>query len=296
MRSQKKSSNNKPKKFGASKTQSTDIVRSYFGKPLKNGISSLNGNLVGFPDRLRVKLKWDEEYNYISSAFTGNVFRGNSIYDPDYTGVFSTAPAYYTSLKAVYGQYCVLGSRIKAQVVNEASVGAEVVLWCSDVNIGADTFQNMAESKRCKVLELGSLTGQGRGKIEMACSSEEIQGQKHLESDSNNYSSMSANPGDTWYFGVFGRSLDASNVNLYIRVTMEFDVVLKELVSYTSLKSEEHKIKTFCSDSSIEVLPVAPVAKVGSTTSSISQELTREEILDRVAKLLINKADPGPLS
>lgn len=219
---------------------STDIVRSYYGRPLKSSINSLNGKLFGFPDRLRVKLKWDDEYSFTGSAFTGNTYRANSVYDPDFTGTFSNSPAYYNALKAVYGQYCVLGARIKAQMNNEASAGGECVIWASDVNIGSSTFQQMAESKRSKVGQIGPLTGSGIGRLSMACSSEEMQGQKHLESDSNNYSSMSSNPADTWYMGVYVKSTDASNVNDYVRVTIEMDCVFKELVSYAS--SEKAKL------------------------------------------------------
>jgi hypothetical protein len=224
----------KSSKKKSTKGNQLDVIRPYYGKPLSKGISSLNGNLIGFPDRLRVKLKWDDEYSFTGSAFTGNVFRGNSVYDPDFTGTFSNTPAYYTSLKAVYGQYCVLGAKIKAQFNNEASVGGEGVLWASDQNIGSLTFQQMAESKRSKVAEYGPLTGVGKSTLNMSCSSEEMQGQEHLENDPSNYSSMTNNPSDAWYFGIFVRSLDASNVNVYCRVTIEMDVVLKELIAQTS--------------------------------------------------------------
>jgi hypothetical protein len=224
----------KAKKSSKKSFSSVEVVKSKYGKPLKNQISSLNGDLIGFPDRLRVQLKWSEQYSNTGAPLKGNVFRGNSIFDPDFTGIFSTTPAYYTALKAVYGQYVVLGSRIEAQFNNEASVSAQGLLWCSDVNLGSNTFQQNAESKRSKVIQLGPLTGQGKGLLKMEASSEEIQGQQHLESDPSNYASMSNNPSDTWYYGYQVQSWDASNVNCNITITMVFDLVLKELVSFAT--------------------------------------------------------------
>jgi hypothetical protein len=67
-----------------------------------------------FPDRMRGKQAWSGTYNFapVASAVGSTVLRLNSVYDPDYSGVGSTAYS-FTQLAAVYGRY-----RVVSAVVN----------------------------------------------------------------------------------------------------------------------------------------------------------------------------------
>lgn len=55
-----------------------------------------------------------------AGSATANVFRFNSVYDPDFTGVGSTA-AGYGQLSALYGRYRVLSARVTAEFVNTST-------------------------------------------------------------------------------------------------------------------------------------------------------------------------------
>jgi len=211
---------------------------SIFGSPLRSKISSLNGRLVGYPDRLRTILKWEDKYTLNSTAgSTANqVFRGNSPFDPDFTGVFGNSATYFGNLSAVYGQYVVLGSRLSIVGTSTGSAGSDVCIWASDQNLGPKTFQQQCASKRSKVFSFGSVTGSSQPypvPLELEFSSEEMQGQKEIESDPGQYSLVSANPGDPWYYGISMTSVDgATATGLYFKATIEFDVVFKELIGY----------------------------------------------------------------
>lgn len=69
---------------------------------------------TGFPRTLRVKLKYHETVAFSSAtgAVSSNIFRLNSLFDPNETGV-GGQPMYYDQLAAVYGKYVVLNSVIK---------------------------------------------------------------------------------------------------------------------------------------------------------------------------------------
>jgi len=225
--------------------QQVDVVKSYFGRSLKNQISSLNGRLIGFPDRLRTKLKWDENYpfNGASGIVTSQVWRGNSIFDPDFTGIFSTTPAYYNAFKDVYGFYLVLGAKIVCRCVNLVSTtGVNILLAASDIRLDSFTFQQNCEAKRSKNILLGISTGSSIGTLKMANSSEEMQGQRELEADSANYSAMTANPADQWYYTMQVESDDnATTSAVRVQITMEFDVVFKELTAFATSKGKNER-------------------------------------------------------
>jgi len=222
------------------KEKGADVVKSVYGKPLKEKITTLNGNLFGFPDRLRVKLRWNEKYqsNSSSGALTTQVFRGNSLFDPDFTGIFSATPAFFETLAGVYGQYVVLGAKISILGQVLTVEGMEVALWASDVNLNTLSMQQVSESKRVKNLSYGGTSSNANPypkPLTMAVSSSEMQGQKEIESDNSNYTVVTANPSDVWYFGYHIQSGDAATTStINLRVTIDFDCVFKELKSWAT--------------------------------------------------------------
>jgi len=223
------------KKTGKKIIGSVDPNRSRYGQPLASKITSIDAGLsVGLPDRLRIKLRWDDQYAFQGAPNKNNLFRANSVFDPDASGIFSNAPAFYNFWKTAFSKYVVLGAKIKVLCNSLASEPCEVVLWASDVDISSSTFSQLRSSKRAKSIMVGPVTGMGKGKLSMSASTEEIMGQKEIEADPSLYTALNANPTDVWYYGVMAQTFDASNLNLFLRVIIEMDVVLKDLVGYTS--------------------------------------------------------------
>lgn len=69
----------------------------------------------GFPSSLVTTLRYADVYTLTSTtqAVAKQVFRMNSLFDPDFTGT-GHQPYYFDQIAAIYGGYCVLGAKLKA--------------------------------------------------------------------------------------------------------------------------------------------------------------------------------------
>lgn len=78
-------------------------------------IPNLERNVFGFPNEITTKVRYADVYTLISTSGSkaSNIFRMNSINDPDYSGVGHQA-LWNDQLAAVYNRYVVLGSKITA--------------------------------------------------------------------------------------------------------------------------------------------------------------------------------------
>lgn len=72
--------------------------------------------IFGFPNELITTVRYCDVYTLTSTsnAVAKNVFRMNSIHDPDSTGVGHQA-LYHDQLSAIYGHYVVIGSKLTAR-------------------------------------------------------------------------------------------------------------------------------------------------------------------------------------
>jgi hypothetical protein len=192
------------------------------------------GKIIGVPDELECNLRYHETLGNFTAAGpqTQYVLRGNSLYDPDLTGA-GGQPAYYGELKALYSQYAVLGSQTTWKILNtHATIPLSAVGVYDDINTSASTYDLCAAAKYVVEKELGVLNG-GNSTAELRMpymSSAQIQGQKEIESDPNNYQGVGANPTDTWYSYIKLQSADGSSgYNFDLSFTITYRCILKEL-------------------------------------------------------------------
>lgn len=89
------------------------MVRSPATRFSTRGIS-VPRNVFGFPREIVTALRYVDTHTIQSSAGSagGQVFRLNSVYDPDFTGA-GHQPLYYDQFTAVYNKYVVIGATIK---------------------------------------------------------------------------------------------------------------------------------------------------------------------------------------
>ncbi len=109
---------------------------------------------VGLPDKAIYKLKYTEILSFDAGVgtFSTNVFRCNSIFDPNFTGV-GHQPMYHDELAGLYERYLVIGSKLHVRFMHTSSAGSTtnpmmVYVWSSDGS--ADAFsssQQMMENK-----------------------------------------------------------------------------------------------------------------------------------------------------
>jgi hypothetical protein len=68
-----------------------------------------------------------------AASFATYTYRGNSVYDPDFSGTGSTASS-YTQLSALYNRYRVFGSRLEIDAINLGTTPLTVYICASITN------------------------------------------------------------------------------------------------------------------------------------------------------------------
>jgi hypothetical protein len=186
-----------------------------------------------FPDQLKCCLKYREFGISFSGSVTpaAQVYRLNSIFDPNLTGV-GHRPAYLTQLSAIYTQYVVTAARLRCRIFNETTVETQAVLVYSDVNTSTQTVENLCEARWAKECFNGI---QNSGKSVMlldggVLSIPMLMGEKNLNTDPSQYSAVTTNPVDV-AFGIFKiASVDGiTNMKAIVNFELEQDVTFKEL-------------------------------------------------------------------
>jgi len=224
MKRRSKKQSNEPKEI---KVFRGTISKKPFGEL---GIARFPG--VGFPDQLRCTLRYSDAGSQFTAAVTpaAQVFRANSLFDPDLTGVGSQ-PEYFDQLSAVYSQYCVQGCHIKCEIFNTGTTSNVCVLLYSDVNVATQAVENLTEHRYAKHTIVSAKGGMDHALLELPpILNSTLQGEKYLNSDANNYQGVGINPVDPT-FAIFKTTAmdNVTNSNIYVNFYIEYDCWFKEL-------------------------------------------------------------------
>lgn len=162
---------------------------------------------------------------YMSSHF----FRGNSCFDPDYTGV-GVQPYGWDQWTALYGTYRVAASSIKINFYTEEPcrlLKAYLFPFAAS-SVDYDDPSDLRQIPRCKCVTFGDGTGPSRhNKIWHYATTKMVN--PDFSSTDNDYQSLTtANPAATWYWILY---FDSTAIGEAVAVT--FDV---EITYYTVLK------------------------------------------------------------
>lgn len=194
-------------------------------KPIRTVASIPMG--LGFPDTTRVTLAYTDTLTLGSAAFqTIYSFRGNSVYDPDFTGV-GHQPAYFDTYSEVYSHYKVYGCTINiklANATNDLTVAA-IIPSTQSLSVGA-TPSAMLDLPRARWTVAGS-AGIEPANISHKCSTSEILGLTSRQIEDDDYSALtSANPLQLWYWNFYISHVDTSKLNVGVSflVRIMYDV------------------------------------------------------------------------
>jgi len=189
----------------------------------------------GFPDRLVVKLRYDDikQLTMTSGALGLLQFNMNSIFDPDITGT-GHQPMYHDQYQTIYNHYSVLGSKLIADIQNPSATVAVICgIGTSDDTTVSSTFQTLMENNHAssKIISNGTASNYTRFK-------QFFSAKKDLQIDpyaSQTYkTSFGSDPSETTVCTVWGKPIDGSStLTCYVRVEIEYTVLLAELKEVT---------------------------------------------------------------
>lgn len=189
----------------------------------------------GFPETLVTTLRYADVYTLTSTAqaVAKQVFRMNSCFDPDFTGT-GHQPYYFDQLAAVYGGYCVIGSKLTATfspitdaIATAQPSGPMVIGIVGEPNgTTSSTAYTLLETSGAVSTLLGGPNGGNNVKTLFTTYSPN----KNLalgDEDDTVQATVSANPSQVWYATVFmaetGLGTPTScNVKVELQMTVRF--------------------------------------------------------------------------
>ncbi len=187
-------------------------------------VSYSDPRVIGFPDFYRVRLTYVDLITIAPGSNVGTyVFRGNSCFDPDFTGI-GHQPTYYDQLALIYSRYRVFSSAISASVVNgsASAVGTLCVLPSTNVLAPPNVYEAMQLPYARKTREVP--VGGGRETaVSHSITTAKILGLKNREIMDTDYSAaVGNNPLSQWYWNCVASA--NGNVNLVCQFTIHYDV------------------------------------------------------------------------
>ena len=156
------------------------------------------------------------------------VFRGNSLYDPDYTGT-GHQPRYYDQLTPVYGRYKVLGSECSVEMINgSATSGALFALTPNTEILTFTSWQLASELPRSKVSDIVPVSSRYPFKLKSRVSTTTICGLLPRQVNDEDWSaSIGSNPLQLWYWNINISSIDTTtHLAVSFRVRLVYDAVM----------------------------------------------------------------------
>lgn len=127
----------------------------------------LQRGLLPFARSYRVRIPYSHETGHITSlgtASTGQAYRLNSLFDPDWTGT-GHQPMQFDQLAGLYNKYMVYACKVDVEVSNPTTDGMYVGYNCYSAgsNQGSGyTLGDLAELRNCKMYPLNNSGSQVR--------------------------------------------------------------------------------------------------------------------------------------
>lgn len=185
------------------------------------------------PDYTLVMLPFQHYALFSSSGATmgSNIYRGSSIYDPNYTGAGTTVMG-YSQWANFYSRYRVYSSEItvKARQVTPTTGMCMLIVGARN-DVSADTIYSDAVGDpytKNSILPLVSTSD--RFLIKSKMSTRKILGLTKAQSQDDDYSAaFGANPSKNWYWHVGVQAMDATTAStIQVYVTINYKCKLSD--------------------------------------------------------------------
>lgn len=185
----------------------------------RNAATTRISQIGGVSDRQRVNLKYTTiiaPTNITTTGALSYVFRGNSVFDPDFSGT-GGQPVNFDDYAALYNQYRVWQSSIKVHMMTTLS-GTEPIMWVlgprhtSTAVTSATQMDYAAQPYAHSTLQNIYRTGASDTVWSGSMSTRKIQGLSAAEFEGRDdlTSLVSTNPTEVWFWHVTATNVDPS--------------------------------------------------------------------------------------
>lgn len=190
------------------------------------GIVGLSKGVVGLGDRFSVVMPYS---TYITlapaaGAQTAYLLRGNSVYDPDFSGSGGVS-AMYPQLSLLYNRYRVLSSKITVDFCNTGSSPIRCMVLASNNNVASSAFYSPFQ----RHIAFGDCAPGGPISWKHTASAETraIFGvpKEQVLAEDDFAGIVAGNPNNVWYWHVIAYNPSPSSGSLTVTVRIEYNTV-----------------------------------------------------------------------
>lgn len=180
------------------------------------------------PDVMQVQLPYYQSTNLTGGGIADlevNVFRLNSAFDPDFSGV-GAQPLGFDQWAALYGDYRVVGSKIEVKAFADSASNNSVAVIPMTTNAALTVRDQYLEQNYCEKQSLGNDTQHGVATINSYMPVSKIHGgpKDIVYYDDALRSAVTTNPTKQFYWHVVGYAMGAGSTN--------FDIVAETKIIY----------------------------------------------------------------
>lgn len=217
-----------PQKRGYRKGRKRGPKKRYNRKTKRNKATTTIVKSPGFSDTLFCKLKYSQSIrlNNGTNATVPYSFRGNSLFDPDYTST-GHQPMYFDQYALIYERYRVMGAKISIRAINGNNTAAHylVLQTGTDVYSGLN-MERLLEQPRSGISKIVPASSQSPTFIKHYCSTRKACGlTKSQVMDADYASQTTGSPLQLWYFNIITQTIDNLSVaSLYCMVSIVYYV------------------------------------------------------------------------
>jgi len=186
--------------------------------------TTVTSSTGGFPSRMRVKLVYSQ-YNpeSASASVVSQIFRGNSVYDPDQTGT-GGQPYNFDDFAIEYKRYRVRACTIHVEFVCHTAGGRGATVVVVPTN-SSTAFTSVYDAMAAPHAKSALLTGLGNGtktRVTMRRTTKQVLG----EDWGDRFEALvTADPADPWYYQILVFSNDASTtLGVTVLAKLTYDV------------------------------------------------------------------------
>lgn len=179
----------------------------------KTSVSRFGTTVV--PDKTILKMKYCETIERSPGTATDEyVFRGNSLFDPNFTGT-GAQPLGFDQWANFYAKYRVNGSKITLMLFNTSSTNNMFVsLFPSLISTGVTFATDAISTPYSRFTYISTTSSQPKAILKNYMTTTKIYGQNTRFED-NYEAATNANPINPWYWVINAQSVNNSTVLLY---------------------------------------------------------------------------------
>lgn len=188
-----------------------------------------------FPSNIITRLRYGTVKILTTTALAGNVWRMNSIFDPDVTAA-GHQPLYHDQFGAIYNHYTVIGSKLTARYVRlSGDMSVLVGINVDDDTTPSTTFETLMEQNKGVNTLLGLATGGTSDQVlTVTYGSERDEGIDPYAGGDLIRTAMGSNPAEVFAAYTWGISGDATTSCItHVDIQIEYTVLFSELITPT---------------------------------------------------------------